>query len=164
MDNNKPFRPVLLFAVCAALFVWQTSESLPPMVASHFALSGTANGFMPRTLYILFMLAFVKGLPTLTNIITQKASGNPKALLNLPNLDYWLAPARRSETISFLRTCFSWFSILLVSFPCFAHWLVVLANRSQPAHLAGPWFLSGLGIFGVAVFIWVKVIRGHFST
>ena len=163
MENNKASRLFLLFTVCAAVFVWQTSESLPTVVASHFGLYGTANGFMPRTIYILFMLAFVLGLPALTTFITRKATGNFTSLLNLPNKDYWLSPARRTESIAFLRIGFLLFNILLVAFLCFAHWLVVLANRTHPAHLAEQWLLGGLGFFVAAVFIWLKVIHGRFN-
>ena len=108
------------------------------------------------------MLTFVLGLPALTTFITQKASGNSTTLINLPNKDYWLSPARRAESISFLYTGFLWFGVLIITFLCFTHWLVVLANMSKPAQLSEPWFFGGLGIFIVAVFIWLKVLRGHF--
>jgi uncharacterized membrane protein len=151
-----------VFVVCAAAFVWLTSRALPDLVASHFDASGTANGFMPRGFYLRFMLAFVLGLPALLVGVTWFAIGRPNARINLPNRDYWLAPPRRAETISFLRTSITWFGALLVAFLVYAHWLVVRANLSQPAHLETPWFVCGLAVFLVAVLIWLKMLLGRF--
>jgi hypothetical protein len=73
-----------------------------------------------------------------------------------------LAPERRADTIAFLRAGVLWFGTLLLAFLCYAHWLVVLANRSQPAHLANSWFIGGLAVFFAAMGIWLKVLHGHF--
>lgn len=132
MENGKASLLFLFFVVCAAVFVWHTSDGLPPLVASHFGTSGTANRFMPRTFYVRFMLAIVLGLPTILTLVTWRTLVSPKARINIPNRDYWLAPERRAETIAFLRAGLLWFGVLLVAFLCFAHWLVVLANRMQP--------------------------------
>jgi uncharacterized membrane protein len=164
MENGKGFLLFLVFVACAAVFVWHTSDGLPPLVASHFGTSGTANGFMPRTFYVRFMLALVLGLPTIMTFVTWRALGSSNARINLPNRDYWLAPERRAETIAFLRTALLWLGVLLVAFLCFAHWLVVLANRTHPALLVEPWFFGGLGGFVIAVFIWLMVLLGHFRT
>lgn len=164
MGHGKGSLLFILFVVYAAVFVWRTSDGLPPLVASHFGTSGTANGFMPRTLYVRFMLTFVLGLPTFMIFVTWHALGNSKAGIHLPNRDYWLAPERHAEAISFLRAGLLWFGVLLVAFLCFAHWLVVLANRTRPAHLSEPWFFGGLGVFIIAVFVWLKVLLGHFRT
>ena len=162
MESGKGTLLFFLFAACAAMFIWHTSDGLPVLVASHFGTSGTANGFMPRTFYVRFMLAFVFGLPALMILATWLALGSSKARINLPNGDYWLAPERRAGTIAFLRVCLLWFGVLLVTFLCYAHWLVVLANRVQPAHLAESWFVGGLAVFVAAVFIWLKVLLGRF--
>jgi hypothetical protein len=49
-----------------------------------------------------------------------------------------------------------------VTFLSYAHWLVVLANESQPARLANSWFIGGLVVFFAALFIWLKVFLGYF--
>lgn len=162
MANTKSPLLFLLFIACAAVFVWHTSQELPPLVASHFGASGDANGFMPRDFYIRFMLAFVLGLPTLMTFVTWRALGGSKARINIPNRDYWLAPERRAETIAFLRAGLLWFGVLLLTFLCFAHWLVVLANQAQPAHLDATWFLGGLGVFAVALLVWLIMLMSHF--
>jgi hypothetical protein len=161
----QPGKGSLLFAVfvaCAAAFVWLTSTRLPALVASHFAGSGAANGFMPHAFYVRFMLAFVIGLPALLVGLTWIAIASPKARINLPNKGYWLAPERRAETVQFLRSGILGFGTMLVVFLCYAHWLVVLANEVQPPRLANSWFVGGLVVFFVAMLIWLKVFLGHF--
>lgn len=162
MRHDKRSLLFLAFVACAATFVWLTSLALPDLVASHFGSSGTANGFMPRAIYIFFMLAFVIGLPVLLVFATSFAIGHPSARINLPNRDYWLAPERRDETILVLRAGIMWFGTLLVAFLCYAHWLVVLANESQPAHLDESWFVGGLAVFVVATLVWLTVLLGRF--
>jgi uncharacterized membrane protein len=152
----------VLFVACAAAFVWLTSQRLPGLVASHFGGSGAANGFMSHGFYVCFMLGFVIGLPVLMVGVTWLSIASPKARINLPNKDYWLAPERRAETIEFLRAGILWFGTLLVAFLCYAHWLVVLANEVQPARLANSWFIGGLIVFLATLFIWLKVFLGHF--
>jgi uncharacterized membrane protein len=152
----------VLFVACAAAFVCLTSVSLPALVASHFGGSGAANGFMPHDFYVRFMLAFVIGLPALLVGLTWFVIASPKARINLPNKDYWLAPERRAETVAFLRSGILWFGTMLVVFLCYAHWLVVLANQAQPPRLANSWFIGGLVVFFAVLFIWLKVFLGHF--
>ena len=155
----------VLFAcvlVCAAAFVWLTSVRLPTLVASHFGSSGAATGFMRYGFYVCFMLAFVVGLPPLLVVTTWLALSGKKARINLPNKAYWWAPERRAETIAFLRSGILWFATTLVAFLCYVHWLVVVANEVQPAHLANSWFVGGLVGFLAGVFIWLKVFLGRF--
>lgn len=121
-----------------------------------------ANGFMPRDFYIRFMIAFVIGLPTLMVFITGFALGSSKTRINLPNRDYWLAPERYAETITFLRAGLVWFGVLLITFLCYVHWLVVVANSVQPAHLSEGRFFGGLIAFFVSLLIWLKAFLGHF--
>jgi hypothetical protein len=43
--------PLLIAAL--AIYVWHTSQGLPPIVATHFDLSGAANGHMSRSAYAI---------------------------------------------------------------------------------------------------------------
>jgi uncharacterized membrane protein len=150
------------FLACAAVFVWLTSMRLPALVASHFDGSGAANGFMPHGFYVWFMLGFVVVLPAFMVVVTWLAIASPKTRINLPNKDYWLAPERRAETIDYVRSGILWFGTMLVAFLCYAHWLVVLANATQPVQLANSWFIGGLVVFLVSLLVWLKVFIGHF--
>jgi uncharacterized membrane protein len=152
----------LCFVALAALFVWHTGQALPERVASHFDGSGTANGFMPRTIYLRFMLALVVGLPVVTTWATGASLNKPGARINLPNRDYWLAPERREQTLASLRAGMRWFAVLLMMFLGYAHWLVVKANLAEPVTLNNSRFVTGLVIFMMAMLIWMKLFLGRF--
>jgi hypothetical protein len=152
----------MLLVVCASVFVWLTSLGLPAVVASHFGATGFANGFMPRGFYIRFMLAFAIGLPVLIVVASRLRFDKPGARINLPNRDYWLAPERREQTVSFLREHVLRLGATLVAFLCYVHWLVVRANEAQPAHISIPWLWSGVAAFVVATLVWLKVLMGRF--
>src|ERR1700704_380948 len=162
MNSGNGLRLFALYIACGAVFIWLSSMRLPPLVASHFGASGLANGFMTRADYIVFMVAFVIGLPAFVVLVTWFAVGNAKARLNLPNRDYWLAPERRGGTVAFLRNGILWFCILPGSFLCYAHALVVLANGIQPPRLANSWFIGGLVAFFIVLFIAVRKFLGRF--
>ena len=152
----------VLFVAFAAAFVWHTSMRLPSTVASNFGISGTANSFLPRGVYAWYMLALVVVAPALMVVLTWASIPNLEATINLPNKDYWLAPERRAKTIEFLRASVLWLGFMHVAFLCCVHWLIVLANRVQPAQLANGWFIGGSVVFLAALLIWLKVFLGHF--
>jgi len=161
----KPRVAVVLFpmiALCAAAFVWITSLRMPPLVASHFEASGGPNGFMPRNVYVFFMLGFVIGLPVLMVYITWFRMGRPGIGINLPNREHWMAPVRRDETIAYLRETVMQFGILLLTFLTYSHWLVVRANLAHPIQLDQNWFIGGVAFFLVAMIIWLKRLLVHF--
>ena len=137
---------------------------MPSLVASHFGANGVANGFMPRSTYLILMVVFVIGLPTVMVFITRQGMSRNNTRINLPNRDFWLAPERRIETIDFLRTGVLRFGFLLITFLCYVHWLVVRANEAQLVHLDESWFLGGLATFLIALFFWLKIFMGHFRS
>jgi hypothetical protein len=159
--DKRPLGFVLLL-VGAAAFVWLTSLSLPDLVASHFRADGSANGTMSRGAYVGLMLAIVIGLPALLTIGSYVALGASKTRINLPNRDYWLAPERMAETVSYLRTQLARFSAVLIVFLCYMHWLVVRANGLRPARLSGPWINAGLVAFAVFAIVWTRMLVRRF--
>src|ERR1035437_9211047 len=152
----------LILLAGATAFVWLTSRSLPEVVASHFVASGAANGFMPRTFYLRFMLVFIVVLPSILAFLPTLSLGSPKARFNLPNKEYWLAPDRRTETIRFLREHMVRVGSLLVVFLSYVHWLVVRANAVVPPSLSMPWFIGGLAVFVLSLLVWGGLFIGHF--
>jgi uncharacterized membrane protein len=160
---DRPGPWFALLVVCCAAFVWRTSASLPLVVASHFGASGAANGSMSRDLYVRFMLAIVIGAPVLLVVVSHLATGGSGARINLPNRDYWLAPERREQTISYLRTHLTRFSAVLAVFLCYVHWLLVRANQVQPAQLSNRAMWAGLGALLVFALIWTRRLVRRFS-
>jgi hypothetical protein len=150
-----------LLVACGAAFIWLSSASLPAVVASHFGASGAANGSMPRGLYVRFMLAFAMGVPLVLVVLSRVAIGSG-ASINLPNRDYWLAPERREQTVSYLHTHLDRFSAVLVVFLCYVHWLVVRANQAQPPQLSNRAMVAGLAAFLVFALIWTRLLLRRF--
>jgi hypothetical protein len=101
---NRPLavKRFFLCSLAAAAFVAFTSQSLPPVVASHFGGDGYTNGFMTRSFYTWFMLAFVIVLPLILVHLPGTTFRRPGARINLPHGDYRLHPERREESIAFL--------------------------------------------------------------
>lgn len=161
MFARSPLRFALLLG-CAALFIGLTSYSLPDTVASHFEADGFANGFMRRAMYIRFTLAFAIGLPLLLGAVSYFAFGASNARINLPNREYWLAPERRDQTVSYLRVHLARFNSVLVVFLCYVHWLVVRANQVQPPHMSTPAMLTALAAFAVYAIFWTRFFLRRF--
>lgn len=147
MWNDPGIRRFALVVAGAAAFVAWTGADLPDIVASHFAPGGTVNGRMPRCVYMPLILLLTIGLPTVSVLAAWNTLGRPGARINLPHVDYWLAPERRDQTLARIRAAMLQFSIALLLFLCYAHWLVVRANHSVPARLDETGFLGGLFVF-----------------
>jgi Protein of unknown function (DUF1648) len=152
------------FAVLAValIFIYFTSRSMPPMVASHFNAAGVPNGFLPRTTYLLVMMVVVLMPPILLVIIPRISLRNPRARINVPHRDYWLAPERREQTVQIISQHTTRFAGLLVGFLCYAHWLVVYANLSSPPTLSSGWLLAGLVVFMGLTVRWAFGLMGRF--
>ena len=152
----------LLLLTLAAVFVFVSADSLPPMVASHFVAGGTANGFLPRSDYLALMIGVTVGLPFLMVSLSFIVRLVPPRLINLPNREYWLAPERSAETLAYLERQGSCFGVLLAGFLCFVHWLVVNANRQHPPQFPESQFFTGSLLFFVALVVWLGVFFVHF--
>jgi uncharacterized membrane protein len=137
------------------VFIWLTSQSLPPLVAAHFDSAGHVNSYMPRGRYIALLLGIAAVVPLFLVIGLGRAFSKPGLRINLPNRDYWLAPERREETLRFLARQTSVFAWLVVLFLCYVQWLVVRANALTPPSLDSPAFVRGLLLFLACTFSWL---------
>lgn len=156
--------PLLLAVLAAAaLFIWLSGSSLPPVVASHFVAGGAADGFMPRDAYLRLMLAVAVGLPLVQAVLIGGITRLlPERLINLPNGDYWLAPERRRQTLDYLGDQGNYFALLLCAFLSFVHWLVMRANALQPPRFPESLLFAALPVFAVALVIWMGAFFRHF--
>ena len=155
--------PILAaLVVSLGVFVWYTSQSLPPVVASHFAPAGAADGFTPRASYIGLMIGLVLGIPLLVAVLPALLAGRGSASFNIPNRDYWLAPERKARTVAFVRAHGFWLAGAVALFLAYTHWLVVRANELQPPVLSGSGLFAGLVAFLVAVAAWLVALFARF--
>ncbi|MEO7326001.1 MAG: hypothetical protein ABIW82_14350 [Dokdonella sp.] len=148
--------PWLIFGVLlgtAALVIFVSGQSLPEVMASHFAGSGQANGQMPRNAYLALMIGVATGLPLAITALQSLVLGSG-VRINLPNGAYWLAPQRKAATLAFLRNQSMCFGVMLAAFACFVHLCVVDAHKVVPPQLSSSAFLPGLAFFALASVIW----------
>lgn len=100
----KTGRYLILLSILAAigqgLFYW---PRLPATLASHFGPTGQANGWQSKPLFFVFYFFIVLLLALIFIGMPLLIRRMPVNLINLPNKDYWLAPERRDESLSFLQ-------------------------------------------------------------
>jgi hypothetical protein len=156
-------RGLLVFmAAAAGVCIYVTSQHLPPVVASHFNMQGQPNGHQSRNDYLGLMLLVGCLLPLLVGLGTGFVLKIPGARINIPNRDYWLAPARRAETLRYLQSRMAGFGIVLTIFIAYVNLLVVRANAVQPPALPEVPFFGGLVVFMVLLLGWMATLRLHF--
>ncbi len=160
--QDRSLSAFLVLLAGALAFTWQTGNLLPAVVASHFNRAGMATGYLPRAVYRGAMIAILL-LPTLLVVVLPRLSlRRPGARINVPNQEYWLAPKRRAQTVAMIVGRCTQFGVLLILFLCYAHWLVVSANRHQPPALSSDWLLIGLVVFLGATARWAAAFIGQF--
>ncbi|MBI3156750.1 MAG: DUF1648 domain-containing protein [Burkholderiales bacterium] len=158
----SPRALVLTVALAAAVAVLGSAGDLPDRVASHFGVSGRADGFMPREFFLALMTLTASVLPAALWFL-QVGSAR-RGRVRIPHAAHWLAPPQRSRTLAYLEWHAAAFSVVLAAFMVFVHWRVVLAHADggAPPRLApGPFFI-GLGVFLVFTLAWALAPRRRF--
>ena len=148
--------------VLVVVFILATGTELPPNVASHFAGSGEADGFMARGSYLAAMGVFAAGLPLLMVLWTRRIVHQSPHRVKLPNREHWLAPQQREATLQAITAHMMLFGFGVSLLVAFAHWEVIQANMRQPPRLATARFLVAIGLFVVATVGWVYRLYARF--
>ncbi|HQR11249.1 MAG TPA: DUF1648 domain-containing protein [Casimicrobiaceae bacterium] len=156
-------RPLfVLLLVVTAILIGVTTERMPAQIASHFGANGRANAFMDQDTYRMFMLAFAVGIPVLVVLVAGVLPRRLSGAINLPNREYWLAPARRDDTLRYLESHAYWLGSLLVVFMAAMHLLLIAANASQPPSFPGRSFVMLMVAFLLVTGIWMATLFLHF--
>jgi uncharacterized membrane protein len=151
-----------LLLVASVAFLTTTTPQLPLRVASHFGGDNLANGWMTRDGYLRFMLGLGVLLPVVLAALTALLPRMAAGFVNLPNRDYWMAPARRAETLSRLSSHGAWFGSLMCGFFMALHWILLKANAAVPPQLPQPEFWIVLGAFVLAIAAWIARLAKRF--
>lgn len=132
-----------------------TSLWMPERVASHFGADGLANGYITRGTYVAFLAGVAIGIPTLLSLGIGATIRRSPGALNIPNRDYWLAPARQQESVDFLVGHTARPAAGVAIFALGLHFVLIHANSLSPPRLEGAWAITPLagGLAGVAVWI-----------
>jgi uncharacterized membrane protein len=136
---------------------------LPERIASHFAASGAANGWMTKWQFLVTYVVVL--LPTffLEFWLHRRIAASPEKRLNLPNKEFWLAPERRAETFAYFELFFAWYGCALLFLEVFAMALAMRANFQNPPRMPTAPIVSALVAFLIFTAVWVVSMVRRFS-
>jgi hypothetical protein len=103
-------------------------DRLPARLATHFGVSGAADGWMERSGFVTLTFAFGGGLTLLLLASGSWLRHVPPEMINVPHCGYWLAPERREQGIARLSGWMAWLAVLMAGFFIAMTELVVHAN------------------------------------
>ena len=117
------FAVAVVMSVIEALWFYPV---IPGRMAVHFDISGIANGWGPKEPFFICLGVVFSVMVIIFGVFSLFLRRLPDSLINLPNKDYWLAPARRQETMDritdqmFFFGATSIFLLDAISFLCFS--------------------------------------------
>jgi uncharacterized membrane protein len=160
---QKLARPLfILLLIVSATVIVATTGQLPEQIASHFGAGGVPNGWMSRQGYLLFMMVFAVGIPVMVVLAMGVLPRWKTGAINIPNRDYWLAPARRDDTLGWLGAHACWLGSLLAVFIAALHLLLIEANALQPPQLPLRPFILLMVAFLLGMGVWAATLMLHF--
>jgi hypothetical protein len=156
-----PLAVFALLLIAAAVYVVNTSGQLPLRVASHFGTDHRANGVVPRTFYLGFMLGFATLLPivmvaaiaTLPRILSRSQTLSRRAGGNVF--------VRCDAALAVLADHAPWLGSLLSAFIVGMHYAILEANTPMPSRLPGDVFLALMAGFLGLLAVWVFALRAR---
>ena len=162
-DNSAGALVTLVcLAVFAAAFIIYTTRYLPDPVATNFGGENRANAWMSRNDYLLFMLSFTVGLSMFVSFCVGTLPRKFPQWTNVPHRDYWLAPARREESLRYLSAHGKRLGCLIVMMMLAMHYVILKANHTQPPMLPLSIFTSVIFGFSLALVWWVVRLYRRF--
>jgi uncharacterized membrane protein len=133
-------------------------NSAPARVPSHFDAAGLPNAWSSRDEFFLIQVGVTLLVAALFIGMPAILKSTPASLINLPNKSYWLAPARREETMDRLASSFEVFACATMLFLILVFELTSLASRG--GNLATNYFLPVLVVYLVFSAGWtIALIR-----
>ncbi len=145
----------IVFLVC-------TVSLLPQQMATHFDASGHPNGWMSRSSAVVFQGVIGLILPLIIAVAFCALRFVPTRGINFPNRDFWFAAERRSDTCAYLSRHGLLLASLLVLLQGVVWYQLIEANAKSIPQLSSSGFFVVLGIFAVAMIVWVMRLFSHF--
>ena len=151
---------VLMFAAAAAHLAYYYPR-LPDTVASHFGHGGQPDDWSSKRTYTTVILA-ITGVVAMTFLgMGAFLRRLPDDMINFPNRDYWLAPARRDESLAAFVRMLHGFGAATIALLIAMNQLVFDANLRPPARLgAASWLLIAAYLAFAA--LWTIVLYRRF--
>lgn len=124
---------------------------LPERVATHFGITGEADGWMNRTAAVGTLAGFQLVFPALLVLLGAVVWRLPNSVINMPYKEYWLAPERRAESLEWMGRMLAWVAVCTSLFTAAIAHLSFVANRDGTKLDLGP-FAAAMGLYLAAVF------------
>lgn len=156
--RRLPLLAFLLTLLAVGGYLAGTASGLPERVPTHFGPGGAPDGWMSRQGYFAYMLALSVGFPVLLTALVAFAPRIAPRWINVPNREYWLAPARRHELLGFLASHACWLGAATSLTAGATHALLMRAARLDPPRLETGPFLAMLGVALAAYALWGVVL------
>lgn len=156
---------LLFFAILAAglLQFVKYFPLLPDRMASHFAASGAANGWMTKSQFLLTYAIILLPALFVEFWLHRRIAATPEKRLNLPNKQYWLAPERRAETFAYFEKFFAWYGCAFLLLEISAMGLAMRANFQSPPRMPAVPIVSAIAAFLVFNVVWIVGMLRRFS-
>lgn len=162
----KNSRIVLFYGgmAAAAAFVVATSLLLmPERVGSHFR-HGVARDFMSLHAYVAMMVALLVLIPLFMEFWAYTLMRKYPQLVNIPNSEYWLAPARRDATCTWMRGQNRLLGLGVMACLGAGHYTTLEANVASVPKVPGVLFVCAAAVLAVGFVCWVVTVRTHFNS
>ena len=104
--NHHPLA-LALFSLLSALMVAHAIYHytiLPDRIATHFGLWGEPDAWGSKSVFFIWYGIIGLLLVGTWAWVKRRLTPGHTSWLNIPNKEYWLAPERQAETLSWLRT------------------------------------------------------------
>ena len=160
--SQAPLIPLLFSILCMELFMVWSSMLLPESVATHFGVSGVANGFMQKDSYLIIMLGFEALLPLFLVITSATLVAAHGVRIAVPNRDFWLDPFRRDASVKWLQGHLARLGAMIALFLCVIHWMVVTANFDTPPVMPPKSGITVLVFIVGSMMVWTGVLLRRF--
>lgn len=164
MPNTRlPTSVFFALGLLAAVQYSYYAPRLPDIVGSHFGGDGMPTAWQTKAVFFTIEVLIVVLAAVLGFGVPRIIAAMPVSLINLPNKNFWLAPDRREESMSYLQMHMAWFACALLAFLLYVMQLVFRANLQHPPRIDSGAFIAALIAF--LLFVTVSSIRliAHFA-
>ena len=135
----------------------------PEHVAIHFNATGQPDGWASREMNLALWVIVHLFLTGMFYTMPMALDKTPDCYISLPNRDYWLAPERRSMTITLFAHYMYVFGSAMNMFFIAIGYLVFQANMQPPYALNNAIMYGLLGVFLLFTIIWLMLFYRRFN-
>jgi uncharacterized membrane protein len=148
---------VILVGLGLQFWYW---PQLPDQIATHFDGQGKPDDLISKLTATFLSSGMLTILPLFFLGISKLIRRLPTSTINLPNREFWLAPERRDETLSWMTGWMLWFTTAITLFMASLNHLTFIANRdAQPLSMVWFWVLLGTFLFATVFLVLIMIRR-----